>query len=101
MKTEKDLDKIRAKYVFDQRISVFDFGQMTRKINMCAQLRQLANILNPLTQKINDTILLADSDAYTSALTIYRYATKAKNLNIHTAEWIHAHLDELFTAIRR
>ncbi len=78
-----------------------DFEQMTRNITLRNQLQQLARVLNPLAANVNDTILLAGSGAYTSALAIYRNAKNAKRLNVHSARVIHDHLAERFARINR
>lgn len=78
-----------------------DFDGMTEDLALFKQLSSLAQLLNPLASNLNDTMLAAGSNAYTSALAIYRNAKNAKRLNVQSAKVIHDKLAQRFAGIRR
>ncbi|NCD35103.1 MAG: hypothetical protein EOL87_17010 [Spartobacteria bacterium] len=70
-------------------------------LELFTQLTKLTQIINPLASNMNDTMLAAGSEAYTSALAFYRNAKNAKRLNVKSARAIHDKLAQRFSKIKR
>jgi hypothetical protein len=60
----------------------FDVAEMRRDIELYEKLNRILMSLTQLQDMVDDTCLLAGSEAYTAALTVYNYAkTSAINAN--------------------
>jgi len=60
------------------------------------QLKELALMLGQLQEKVVDTLMLAGSEAYTSALTVYRMLQAAAKAGVPGADTLVAKLAERF-----
>lgn len=65
-------------------------------LNLFNQLDELSAICRQLSEKIEDTRILAGSEAYTTALGVYRIAEAASIAGMPGSKALHQHLKERF-----
>jgi hypothetical protein len=65
-----------------------DVAEMRKDVNTIGLLRPIASELEKLTDQLSDTMMLAGSEAYSSALAFYGSAKNAAKLNQPNAEVI-------------
>ena len=68
--------------------SFVDVAEMRKDVNAIGVLRPIASELEKLTDQLSDTMMLAGSEAYASALAFYGSAKNAAKLNQPNAEVI-------------
>jgi hypothetical protein len=73
-----------------------DIGEMRKDISIISVLRTLTGPLNALSDMLNDTMLLAGSEAYSSALAFYGSVKYAARFNQPAAESIYNDLKQQF-----
>ena len=72
-------------------------GQMQNDLKLYQQLDELATILRQTLERIEDTRILAGSEAYVAALTVYKIVGAAAKAGIEGSETIYEQLRERFT----
>lgn len=76
--------------------SYFDPIEMERDLLLYEKLDELWLILSQLVQKIDDTRMLAGSEAYTSALVFYKLTESAVKAAVPGAQSVYAMLKQRF-----
>lgn len=76
--------------------SYFNVAEMQKDMLLFSQLDELNLLVNQLAEKINDTQLLAGSEAYVSALAAYRNFEAAASAGISGADTIYDALKARF-----
>lgn len=78
--------------------SYFNVAEMQKDMLLFSQLDELNLLVNQLAEKINDTQLLAGSEAYVSALAAYRNFEAAANAGVSGADTIYDALKVRFVS---
>lgn len=69
---------------------------MQNDLDLFHQLEELSAICRQLSERIEDTRILAGSEAYTTALSVYRIAEAASIAGMPGSKAVHQHLKERF-----
>ena len=72
-------------------------GQMQNDLKLYQQLDEMAIMLRQTLERIEDTRILAGSEAYVAALTVYKIVGAAAKAGIEGSETIYEQLRERFT----
>ena len=72
-------------------------GQMQNDLKLYQQLDEIAIMLRQTLERIEDTRILAGSEAYVAALTVYKIVGAAAKAGIEGSETIYEQLRERFT----
>ena len=72
-------------------------GQMQNDLKLYQQLDELATILRQTLERIEDTRILAGSEAYVAALSVYKLAGAAASAGVEGTDTIYEQLRERFT----
>ena len=72
-------------------------GQMQNDLKLYQQLDELATILRQTLERIEDTRILAGSEAYVSALSVYKLVGAAASAGVEGTDTIYEQLRERFT----
>ncbi len=72
-------------------------GQMQNDLKLYKQLDEMAIMLRQTLERIEDTRILAGSEAYVAALTVYKIVGAAAKAGIEGSETIYEQLRERFT----
>ena len=70
--------------------SVFDMVEWQKDVQLFQDLREISDILNPLVESIDDTLMEVGAEAYAGALAVYQYLK-----NNHVSGELDGLLDEL------
>jgi len=83
--------------------SFINAGNLANDLSLYGQLDELATISRQLTEKIEDTQMLAGSEAYVTALSVYRLTEAAAVAGMPGADVLYQQLRERFatSGIRR
>jgi len=69
---------------------VFDMAEWKKDVELFQALREIADVLNPLVESIDDTLMEVGAEAYSGALAAYQYLK-----NNHVGGELDGLLDEL------
>ena len=69
---------------------VFDLAEWEKDVELFLALREIADILNPLVESLDDTLMEVGAEAYSGALAAYQYLK-----NNHVGGELDGLLDEL------
>ena len=72
-------------------------AQMQNDLKLYQQLDELATILRQTLERIEDTRILAGSEAYVAALSVYKLAGAAASAGVEGTDTIYEQLRERFT----
>ncbi len=75
----------------------FQSAEPAKDLTLFEQMDEIGLVVRQLTEKIEDTRMLAGSEAYISALTVYRLVEAAANAGVPGADTAYAQLKERFT----
>ena len=85
----------------DNNVAIFpaylNVGQMQNDLKLYQQLDEMAIMLRQTLERIEDTRILAGSEAYVAALTVYKIVGAAAKAGIEGSETIYEQLRERFT----
>ena len=85
----------------DNNVAIFpaylNVGQMQNDLKLYQQLDELATILRQTLERIEDTRILAGSEAYVAALSVYKLAGAAASAGVEGTDTIYEQLRERFT----
>jgi hypothetical protein len=70
--------------------------EISKDYNLYLQLDELVSLSQQLTEKLNDTQMLAGSEAYVSALTAYRLFEAASNAGLPGTDTVYDQLKQRF-----
>ncbi|WP_333600272.1 hypothetical protein [Flavobacterium sp.] len=77
--------------------SFFKVNDMQIDLNLFMQLEKIMSLVRQLQEKIDDTHLLAGSEAYVSALSAYKLFAAAADAGVPGADAVYDQLRERFT----
>jgi hypothetical protein len=69
-----------------------DVPELAKDVDAVVLLNQLLNLVAPLCKQLEDTILLAGSEAYSAALSFYKAVGDASKKNVPGAEVVYTDL---------
>lgn len=76
-------------------------AELKKDVEAVNQLTQIFRPLAQLSESLNDSIMLAGSEAYIAALAYYNTVKQAVKMNVPAAETIHNDLSQRFPGRRR
>lgn len=76
--------------------SYLDVTQMQNDFKLYTQLDELATILRQTLERIEDTRILAGSEAYVAALSVYKLVSAASSAGVQGTDTIYEQLRERF-----